>query len=270
MPNDIPDWTTSGAAAAPVVLKQAPADSGKYVVNDALAHTYTFTIPAGAKAVRAIFQYGAGTGATNVQLTGDFSATVLGDYIRHAFGVQPNASINDDTRRLVAGDTVLTLQVQLSAGSLEFTLATYTDTADLVVELGGNIGVFDGFPIVTRTSATASPASWQAGTNAASILATNVASGAALVVIPGVANQRVRLARYELYQDGANVAGRWILEDTTAVAFHDLFCTNIRGLLGVGHGDGLPITGTVGAGLQIRNQGAAASFLAGRVTYQQF
>lgn len=213
MPNDVPDWTSQAGQAAPLLLKQSPSDSGLYTVNDAAAHTFQFTIPAGAKAVRFVASYAAGTAATNIQLVGDFSSPVLGNYILHSFGALAGGAQNDDTRRLLPGDTTLTLNVQLSAGSMSFMLSSFSDTADSVVELGGTIGVFDGFPIVVRQSATATPSPWQGPTSTVAFTG-NFVAGVPQVLIPGVAGLRVYVHSVFLV---ANAATNLSLQDTAGV-----------------------------------------------------
>jgi len=212
---DVPDWTSQSGQAAPILLKQVPSDSGLYSINDALLHTYTFTIPAGSKAVRYVASYAAGTGATLVQLTGNFSAPVLGDYILHGFAVQATVTRNDDTRRLLPGDTTLTLNIQLSAGSMSFMLSAFSDTADAVFELGGNIGVFDGFPIVVRQSSTATPSPWQGPTLTVPI-SINFVGGVPQTVLAGVAGQRTYVHSLFLVANAAAVVS---LQDSAGGAF---------------------------------------------------
>jgi hypothetical protein len=165
-------------------------DRGDYTISDALAHVFTFPIPAGAQALRLLAVFAAGSSCTTFTVEGNFSNAAYSAfgagspkfYINHAFGIQASETVTDDTRRLIAGDTQLTVRLQLGVGSCTFVAMVFMGLADLVAELGGNIGVFDSFPIIVRNAST--PAVWQRRAEDGKNAVANVTPGTASIAIP--------------------------------------------------------------------------------------
>lgn len=111
------------------------------------------------------------------------------------------------------------------------------------------------------------PAPWQAPAFDFGINAVSVNSGAAAVIIAPSALQTVYLHRYSFSQDAANAASHWTLTDNSAVVLGDFFDAAVRHVFAQGDFGGAPITS--GRGVQMVNNGAAASFLGGYLTASQ-
>lgn len=134
-----------------------------------------------------------------------------------------------------------------------------TNGQDTSTNAGGSV------PVVPAEFYT--PAPWQAPAFNAGINAVSVNSGASQLIIAASALKTVYLHEFSFSQDGANAASHWTLQDTTGAVVADFFDANVRKVFAQGSFGGVPLTS--GRGLQMVNNGAAASFLGGYVTYSQ-
>lgn len=167
----------------------------------------------------------------------------------------------------LAGGVLFSLDTTGSASGVEVEITADLGQSFVIASLTG-AGTSNGQPILVTNSGT--PAPWQAGTIRQPIAATSVAgAGGVLVLIAGTAGKTIHPSRFSFFQDGANAAGRFDLEETSAAGLiHSMQCTNVRGLLDRGTLEGIATGIPVGAGIQVANAGAANSFISGFIDYQ--
>lgn len=192
------------------------------------------------------------------------------------FLVDSFGSVGSPTQVQVSGDQTLdTYLTDFNPTGLHGAMLGGVDTSATLQVIGNGVTASNVYLVVWTSQAVValspfieqSPLPWQAPQNVAAIAATSVNSAATLNIIPAAAGKTVRLFSYSFSQDAANAAAQWQLQDTTGTLIAAYLDVAARHVFASGDFHSLPLT--PGVGLQIENAGAAASFVAGFVTYSQ-
>ena len=250
-----PDGTTAGLPGSPSYT--IPANS--------TGTTTTFTVP---------------PNCTNIRIMGNQHGTPSSGFPRMQLGLfEHNTTAILQPKNLI-GNTDIG-GVNTGARPLDFRVEPSTDLqVDIVTVIDGTQPAIDVwvsalfgaettvvFPSINPVPTIVFPITQVPEVQRFPIAAVSVGSAGTLIIVP-IANVGIKtlyLKKFSLFQDGANAAGRWLLQDTNGSSIHDMFCTNVRGLLDRGDFEGISVPGGPGVGLQIVNSGGVASFLGGYV-----
>lgn len=261
MPADVPDWSSHDQsfkrALYPDGTVGASPPTPSFTVAAAATFNGNFTLPDGTSQVRFM--------ATAGGLLFTYSLLITGVQTGEQYWGDPNlpgTPLRPSTPTLpftVAMDREWDSKIAVQVNGDPTSASTYFVSALFVPEAPGQAG--DSQQVSEPRSAPG-----QVAQSSVSILV-NIAGGAAAVIVPAVAGQRVYRHGYSIGSDGANAVGRMDFEDTTGVQLGTFAMNATRQQYATGTYSGAPTA--VGTGVQVRNAAAAASFATGYLAFTQ-
>lgn len=268
MPNDLPDWSsmvTQRVALIDTSGFNALQTKGFYTVADTTDRSFTFTIPAGCQSIRFDSFTGlSGSAWTNAHITGDVSGKTYVGFDGQSF---PSTGFEENvTFRPLPCDSVLTFRFTPTAPvAVNFIVSSAQFPEDIVVELGGTLGVLDTQPFIVSESNSVGPARWQGPSKTAVVNGSNVNAGASATIIAGVAGQKIYGHGFAF---SANTAGggsnSWLMDDTSGNRSGANSNTSQQDTNPFQQGDKKGrVIAVSGAGLRLTNQNGGALALYG-------
>lgn len=271
MPNDLPDWTAPGQIL--------------------LVDTATAVVP-GTPVTHNGVQLPAGT-QTLIVLAVDSVSSLTNGHVGVVGGTSGNPYLGNDLSRtfpttvpfggivyipsLPVDDTVNITYDGESATSVNFWVFATPTPLQVAIESEIGVALQNGSGVLLDTRAEFSTADVQSVSLSQSFpppwlapagwvtFNSQIASGATLTIVSAVTGVQLFLHALTMGDDGANAAARYHLQDTASTDVEIVVTVNTRGVKLVKDMKGLPMTPDLG--IKIRNNGAAASFISGSLSY---